>query len=140
MAKRASVHIEVEGLENVLDTIGNLLPKEARNIARSTVHAIAGDIRNGIRRDAPKDTGALRKSIVSVRRRGTPTTVQSDVIAKEAGFYVWFQEHGTIKQSAKPFVNPLVESTRPKIPSLYKELFGKKLEMAMARKAKKAAK
>lgn len=137
MARRVAQNIQVEGLAEVMDTIGNLLPREAINLARSTVHAIAGKVRDEIRRDAPRDTGTLRKSIVSVRRRGTPTTVQSDVVVKPAGFYHGFIEFGTVKQPARPFITPVVEATRPKIPEIYKKEFGVKLERALARKAKR---
>lgn len=137
MAKRVAQNITIEGLDEVIDTIKNLTPREAINLARSTVHAIAGKVRDEIRRDAPRDTGALRKSIVSVRRRGTQTTVQSDVVVMPEGFYWLFAEFGTVKQPAQPFITPVVEATKPKIPEMYRQQFGVKLERALARKAKK---
>lgn len=137
MAKRVAQNITIEGLDEVIATIKDLTPREAINLARSTVHAIAGKVRDEIRADAPRDTGSLRKAIVSVRRRGTPTTVQSDVVVKPEGFHWLFQEFGTVKQPARPFITPVVEQTRPKIPEIYRREFGVKLERSLARKAKK---
>jgi HK97 gp10 family phage protein len=138
VAKRVAQNITIEGLDEVIATLKDVTPREAINLARSTVHAIAGRVRDEIRKDAPVDTGALRKSIASVRRRGTKTTVQSDVVIKPAGFpWIW-QEFGSVKQPARPFITPVVEETRPKIPEIYRREFGIKLERALARKAKKA--
>jgi HK97 gp10 family phage protein len=137
MAKRVAQNITVEGLDEVIATLKDVTPREAINLARSTVHAIAGKVRDEIRKDAPRDRGVLKKSIVSVRRRGTPTTVQSDVVVKPDAFYYFFQEFGTVKQPARPFITPNVEEIRPKIPEIYRREFGVKLERALARKAKK---
>jgi HK97 gp10 family phage protein len=131
--------IKVEGLQEVIATLTDLMPREAISLARSTVHAIAGIVRDEIRKDAPREEGTLRKSIASLRRRGTKTSVQSDVVAKPEGFYWRFQEFGTQQHAAQPFITPNVEEVRPQIPSMYREQFGKKLEKALARKAKKRA-
>jgi HK97 gp10 family phage protein len=142
MAKNAQ-NITVEGIDELLHLLGDVTPKQARNIARSTVHAIAGVVRNQVRRHAPVDTGKLKKSIVTIRRRGTPSTVQSDVVImhgkgqKFDAFYWHFVEFGTVDLPAQPFITPAVEEIGPQIPDMYRELFGQKLEKSLARKAKK---
>ena len=136
----------IEGLDEVVDSLANVLPKEARNLARSTVQNIAQEVAKGMKLKAPKDEGELRKSIIAYRRRGTPTQVASDVIIRHGkgqkinAFYWHFVENGTADGApAQPYITPTVEEMRPKIPDIFRDKMGKNLEKLMARKAKKAA-
>lgn len=157
----------IEGMEELVQTLNDFMPREARNLARSVVHASAGKVRNRMRQRAPKDTGTLRKAITTKRGRGTPTRVFSDVlITKGKGqtndaWYWHFVEFGTKgysagetrrdaggksrgvmrrnvpARSAQPFITPSVEEMRPELPRIFREEWGKKLEKAIARKARK---
>lgn len=143
MATNASVRIE--GLEELAKTL-DILPREAHNVARNAVQAIAGEVRNAVRKKAPKNTGILRKAITAVRNKprkfgdvSSDVRVTSGANAKYDAFYWRFLEYGTQKLGARPFITPVVEEFRPRIPHLFREHFGIKLEAFFARKAKKAA-
>lgn len=133
----------IEGMEELVHNLNGVLPKEAANLARATVHSVAGEVRNNMRKKAPKATGNLRKAIVTRRNRATPTQVSSDVIitygknAKNDAWYWHLVEWGTTKTPAKPFVTPSVEEMRPKIPGIFRYQWGKKLERLMAKKARR---
>lgn len=133
----------IEGMEELVSNLTGVMPREARNLARGAVQGVAAKVRNNMRSKAPKDTGELRKAIVAVRRRGTATQVASDVWInhgkgqKYNAWYWHFLEFGTQDQPAQPFVTPSVEEMSPKIPQIYRDEFGKRLEKLMAKKAQR---
>lgn len=138
--------VEVIGLEDMERTLKTLLPKHAVNIMRATVHGIASEVAKDARKRAPKDTGALRKAIKAKRRRMKNGNPRSDVIitqgrdAKHDAYYWLFIEHGTVNQSERPFIRPAVDAARANLDEIITRQFGKKLEAAARREAKKQAK
>lgn len=139
-----SGNITIEGLDGLTELLGQLAPREARNLNRSTVHALAGVVRNEARRRAPKDSGTLKKAIKSVRRRPrNPDAPYSDVMvehgrnAKHDAFYWRFKEYGTVDQAATPFFQPAVDLVRADLPAIYREEFGKKYAKYLERQAKR---
>lgn len=133
--------IEIVGLEEAIKTLEETLPREAHNLSAQAVQAVATKVRNEIRRETPKGkTGELRKSVAAKRNRARNNKASSDVYFKADGWYWKFLEYGTVKMKARPWVNPIVERMAPKIPDMFREELGKKLERLMAKKAKKAAK
>lgn len=131
--------MQIEGLEELRDTLTDLAPREANNILRNAVNGLAGRVRNELREAVTKRSHALEKSIRVVRRRGSRGFPISDVRMGSSAPYGIMLEFGTSKTKAQPFVVPTVESLRPDIPAIYREEFGKKLEKALAKRAKKAA-
>lgn len=136
--------IVIDGLDNLEIMLGDIAPRQARNLNRSTIHAVAGVIRNDARKRAPKDEGTLRKAIKAKRRRPkNPDAPYSDVMvehgddAKHDAFYWRFIEYGTVDEAARPFIGPAMEAARPLIPTIYREQFAKKYAAYLARKAKK---
>jgi HK97 gp10 family phage protein len=134
----------IEGLEEVSEMLVGLMPREVKNLSRSAVHGVAGEIAKNMKSRAPKDTGTLRRAIKTKRNRGTPDQVSSDVIIthgkgqKNDAWYFHFVEWGTqLGQAAQPFIVPSIEEMRPKLPGIFREQVGKKLEALMKRKAKR---
>lgn len=136
MARKA-VTLQIVGLDELRDTLKNTAPREANNILRATVHAIAGEVRDELRKTVPKETRALERSIKAVRRRGKPNHPVSEVRGGGTAPYMLMLEFGTSKTKAQPFIVPTTEQMRPKMPALYREEFGKKLEANLAKRAKK---
>ena len=138
--------VEVIGLEDMERTLKTLLPKHATNIMRATVHGIASEVTKDARKRAPKDTGALRKAIKPKRRRMEKGNPRSDVIitqgrdAKHDAYYWRFIEHGTVDQPERPFIRPAVDAARANLDEIITRQFGKKLEAAARREAKKRTK
>ena len=77
------------------------LPVESAVRVNQTADAVA----SGARASAPVDTGALRSSI-SVSGTGTTAQVTTGVD------YAIFQEYGTHKMPAHPFMTPAAEAQR----------------------------
>ena len=135
--------VHIEGLPELRQMSERIAPRTANRLARATVHWIAGQVRNAMRQRSPKDDGILRRAINSVRRRGTPTEAVSDVrVSHGAGvkhdaWYWHFIEFGTVKQPAQPYIQPTIDEMTPKIPAMYREHFGKRLERELEKEARK---
>lgn len=135
--------LEITGIKEFRRMCLQLAPREARNLARSTVHGVAGRVRDEMRRKAPRDEGDLRKSIKSKRRRMQGDTAISDVRiehgrrAKYDAFYWHFIEFGTQSQGDQRFIRPTVQEIEDQIPRIFSEEFGKRLEKALNKHAKR---
>lgn len=92
----------------------------ARNAA-VVVQETAEDIAEMARRQAPKQTGDLAGSI-SVAARSAPGVYRRVVDVDM--FYGLFQEMGTVKMSARPFLIPAVEVARYPFESAVLRLLG----------------
>ena len=149
---------DVRSARNILE---QLAPRVAFNLSRSTTHGVATTIVRNARSRAPVgDNGTLRKAIVAKRARlKSRTEVASDVLiqkgrgAKHDAWYWRFVEFGTgggkgshiplLKfenqtpfSNAQPFMFPAINEMRPKIPQIWREQFGKKMEQLLRRRAK----
>lgn len=140
---RRDRQIHLEGLQELDQMATRIAPRVAHRLARATVHKIAGEVRKRMRQKAPKDDGTLRKSIHTQRRRGTPTEAVSDVRishgqnVKHDAWYWRFVEFGTVLRAGQPFVQPTIDEMTPKIPQLYREEFGRRLERELEREHRK---
>ncbi len=134
---------EITGIEEFRKMAGTLAPRQARNLARSTVHGVAGEIRKQMKKKAPKDDGTLRKAIKAKRRKMQGNTAISDVRiehgngVKNDAWYWHFSEFGTTHHSAQPYIRPTVSEVEPQLPQIFQREFAKKLEKALAREAKR---
>lgn len=132
--------IKIEGLDDIEAILGELLPKEARNLNRATIHAVASQVAKDARKKAPRDKGELRKAIKAKRRRPRlPDAPYSDVYvthgknAKHDAFYWRFVEYGTVGQPARPFIKPAADAVRRDIKQVYRDKFFLKLRARLKR-------
>lgn len=135
--------LKLKGDAQVIRVLTVVAPREAINLNRSTVHGIAGLVRDGIKAVAPDDPYTTRGDIVrsvKAKRERSPklrpvssVRIKTTRNGKVTAPYWFYQERGTIKMPARPFVKPLAEKTRPRLPALYRAQFGKKLEARLAR-------
>lgn len=138
--------ISIVGLDEIKDVLDRIAPKHARNLMRATVHGIAGEIAKEAKKRAPKDTGNLRNSIKTRRRKSSPDAPVSEVYVttgknkKNDGFYWRFIESGTVNRSAAPFVGPAKQAVLSNLDQILRQQFAKKLEAAIRREKKKASK
>lgn len=139
--------LSIDGIEEVQNYIDGQLKKDARNLNRATVHAIAGVVRDEAKQNAPKDTGTLRKAIKAIRRKPkNPDKPFSDVNvthgndARHDAFYWRFLEYGTSTGVQEHgFFRKAVADIKPRIPGLFKDLFFKRLEAKIKRDARREA-
>ena len=145
MARRP-VSLSIEGVDGVADVLGNLGPREARNLLRSAIHGVAAKVREEIRARAPRDEGILSRAIVAKRERIQGDRVASNVTithghgVKNDAYYWHFIEYGTVKMRARPFVRPAVEAMRPQLQGVFEREFRAKFERMMQRKLRAAVK
>lgn len=132
---------DIRGAQDVIDALVDMTPREANNLMRSTVHAMAGEIRNDMRRTAPDDPSTkkndLKRSISSKRERSKPMTPLSTVRIAKRAFHWLFLEYGTSKMRAQPFIMPATERFRVRTMDSFLMQFGKKLEAAWKRRRKR---
>lgn len=132
---------DIKGLEDANKMLSQLVPREANNLMRATIHGAAIQAKNKIKQRAPVGyTGLLKKDIKAKRRRSKPGKPVSDVIIKSA-FYWRFIEHGNSQGlPARPFVKPSFAEIKADMPNILKKQFGLKLEQRIKRLAKQQAK
>ncbi len=138
--------IEVEGAKELRKTLTDLMPKEARNISRRAVVAVAKQVRDTARDNAPEAGGTLRKAIRSARTkaRGDQANAAVHVTtgneARHDAFYWFFVEFGTKNMSARPFIQPTLQEWRPKAPIAFGDEWWNQFEREMKKRAKKQGK
>lgn len=136
----------IDGLPELREMLKDIAPNEARNLMRATVQGVAAHTAKRIKERAPNHK-RLKKGFVAQRRRGTPDAPQSTVHARKGSMWHWF-EFGTQPRfrkdgsstgriAATPYITPAVEEVRSQQTQIYREQFGKKLEAALRRKAKR---
>lgn len=108
MADNITIKLDMKRLEG--------LPEEVRRNGATILDKAAFDIEAGAKQRAPKDTGALVNSI-DVSAPAELTRVVSDGVE-----YGAFQEYGTTRHSATPFMTPAVEAVRRGLEAAWKEL------------------
>ena len=102
-----------------------------KNVMVGAIRAGSNVVRDEARRLAPIDTGNLKKSIATIRRKGDRNTVQFSVTpskgGKHDGWYAHFLEFGTSNMSAKPFLRPAFESKQDEVLQATKEYIANRL-------------
>jgi HK97 gp10 family phage protein len=156
---------EITGADDVEKILKDIAPRHARNLMRATIHGVAGEIAKDAKRNAPKRSGLLKKSIIAKRRKSPPDAPVSTVNVegkdpKNLPFYWRFIEYGTrgykkgdrraggkgvakkdmAPKPEQPFIRPAAEKARANFQTVLTQQFGKKLEAALKREAKKRAK
>lgn len=137
---------EITGTEDVNKILTQIAPRHARNLMRATIHGVASTIAKDAKANAPEDTGALKKSIKAKRKKSPPDAPVSEVFVEHGGkakydaFYWRFVEYGTRSKAEHPFIRPAAGKARANYKQVLTAEFGKKLEAALKREAKKRAK
>lgn len=135
--------VEIEGAKFVRNTMKDLMPREARNIARRAVVAVARKVRDTARDHVPVDTGTLRKAIRSRRSKGGRDKANAEVNvttgseARNDGWYWHFLEFGTKSQSAQPFIQPTLAEWRNKAAKAFEGEWWSQFAKEMVKRAKR---
>jgi HK97 gp10 family phage protein len=95
------------------------LIRQARPQAGEVVEKYGWQIAGEAAKNAPVDTGALRNSITSESHMEGDLTF----IAQDGVEYGIFQELGTSKMPAQPFLIPALEAWRNRFLDAFRELF-----------------
>ncbi len=136
--------LTMHGLDDLMATLVEQAPKEARNLARTVVHDIAIQMSKEAKSAAPVKTGTLKKAIKPRRHKPRKKNVFISSVrgnaAKKQGkidaFYWKFIEFGTRRTAPRPFIKPIKDRYLANMPNIYRESFGRKLEQRLARAKK----
>lgn len=145
--------IKLEGFRELERALAEELPKAtARNVLRRTAVNAMGRVEDRAKGFAPVDDGQLRDSITTKvvkakRQRGSVRYVTSEgvevhtgPIGRQEGGYGAFQEFGTVKQAARPFMRPAADTEGQNVIDEVRDELAAQIEKAKARIARKAAK
>jgi len=144
-----SESVELIGMDEIQEVLGELMPKEANNLSRTFIFGLAQQAAKEMKKNVPVDDGTLKKSIKAKRRRGKPGQPMADVIATQGksakynGFYWRFIEHGTggdNPQPAQPFVRPARDKIQANMSEIAHKVFIDKLTKQVARAQKRRSK
>lgn len=137
---------KIEGLDDISRILEDVGPRVARNLIRTTMHGIAGEVAKQAKENAPEKEKILKKAIKVKRKKSHPDKPVSDVVvtrgrdAKYDAFYWRFVEYGSrgkTGHSAKSFFRKAAKSVQSDFDRIMYEQFGKKLEAALRREAKR---
>ena len=144
-----SKQLEVIGLEEVNEILGQLTEKNARNLSRALIQGLASKVSKEAKKKVPVDKGTLKKAIKAKRKKSPPDKPVSDVYvesgksAKHDAFYWHMVEYGTggpVPQPEQPFLRPARDYVQANMPIIIEEEFTKKLTGAINRALKQQAK
>lgn len=133
---------DMDGMADARRMLGEVAPRVAKNIARSTMYAVAKVARDHVRDEVPVATGNLKAGIKHRRTRAKAGSqdVSAEVYAERKQFYWRFVARGTAERTADPFDERALARLQPQLPNLLREMFGRQFERTMAREARRAAK
>lgn len=117
MVSRDAIQIRVEGVEAARTALERVI-RSTRGAIPEGLEMIGQQWVTEVRRDAPLDTGRLRRSYthaVGTGNGGTYVEVSSNV------HYAPYQEFGTRNIVGRPHVRPATERVRRLVPSLLVE-------------------
>jgi len=119
------MQIEILGLKELEDKLSNLEGKLS-SVLDEALDAIAEKIRDDAKNFAPVDTGALRKSIRTEKKKLKVSVVAGDggVINPRTGRevdYAGYVEFGTSRMSPQPYMQPALEKNLNEISRIVKD-------------------
>jgi HK97 gp10 family phage protein len=100
-------------------------PKELGHLTRTVVRKTAKDIEHTAKLLAPVDTGNLKNSIGTsdLRAMGTSGSIEAEVRA--TANYALFQEVGTSRMAAQPFMAPAADKHSPAFEAAMSEIMAR---------------
>ena len=140
--------VTIKGIEDVNAILGDLAPKEARNLIRVVAYDIAKQAADLVKENTPVDTGNLRASIKAKRTREDKNKPGAAVVFQGAkastshpagmAFYWKILEFGDGPDGVEhAMVTKAIEKMRPEMGKIYVEAFAKKLIARLKRERKR---
>lgn len=124
------ISVQVLGEVGVSEYLGR-----AQNFNRQQAFSRAGlAVETSARRKAPYRTGHLRRNIVSevhnaYSKKAKDTYAEIGVDLNVVP-YAWYQEAGTSRMQAHPYLRPALEAQRPAIAAIFKDEINKAIKGA----------
>lgn len=134
------VTFKVEGLRELDRALADIPRAYAQNILRKAWATAAQPLLADIKANAPVKTGALRDSIKVERMGGEGAGEVKMQVGVFGEFHGHFQEFGTVRQRARPFVRPALDRHAKAVVEAFRREVAASIERAKARIAARAAK
>ncbi len=128
----------ITGTDELFKNLKKLPEKVRVSIAVGATRKVAVTIAKEAQANVPVDTGALKLSIATVKRKekyGDTTYIVvprrkrkvkvNGIKGQVSGWYAHFIEFGTVNQPAHPFLRPAYENIGPNAAKIY-TIYGKK--------------
>jgi|SRR5581483_4858013 len=129
-----TITAQVGGLDGLEQKLNNLAPKAARGAIRKAARQAGKIWQEAVQERVPVHTGQEQESI-SVRtsagageEEGTTGSVTVSVGPTKPGFYMLWQEFGSIHQPAKPVLQPVFDETAGQVLDAFIENLNEVLE------------
>lgn len=145
--------IKIEGFRELERALAEDLPRAtARNTLRRTAVNSMARIERAAKSKVPVDDGTLRDSITTKNAkaqrqagsvkfaRSTGVEVMTGPTGRQEGGYGAFQEFGTVKMAANPFMRPAADTEGQNVIDEVRDELAAQIEKAKARIARKTAK
>lgn len=131
------IKTRLRGIDDVDALLSQVAPRQAKNIMRSTVHDMAGQVRNDAKKDMPVDEGTMKKGTKAKREKVRDNRVKSTV--RVGGAFYWrFLEYGDGPDGVEhAFFGRAVQKIRANMNERFLRSFGKKFEQTLARARKR---
>ncbi len=113
--------IDQKEFKKLMRTLKEFPVKVQKNVVVGSTRAGANVVRDEMRGRVPKDSGALKKSITTKKRRNKGSTIRFSVMpkkvvlpngskSKDTRQYAYYLEYGTQKMVARSFIRPALTS------------------------------
>lgn len=139
--------MSISGVDEIQKALDQFVPDTAAKLMNNVVRTLAVEFKDEIALRAPTHRSMnLKRSLKVKKRRNEHNLPMFSVVfdagkrAKHTGFYWRFVEHGTVNQTARPFVNPAIMKINSELDATITRIFSKKLEQTVKRQFNKLKK
>lgn len=132
------VDIDVIGMDDIIKKLKILPERVQKNVLTGAIRASTKPIIKEARNLVPKDSGTLKKSIGTKKRRSRDKNIIHFSVSpqkggKNNGWYAHFVEFGTVKQTAQPFMRPAFEKKGDKTIDFTRDYMRKRIDKELAK-------
>lgn len=115
--------VQIRGLRELGVALTGAPDKLKWMVLRQATDAMAAVIQAEASRRAPVATGKLSKNIVRRRQRPVRDKELVKVAVRRRVYYWWFQENGSARNAAHPYLRPAVTAKANEATNVFKDIF-----------------
>lgn len=124
-------NVTIRGLRELGAVLMQAPNKLQWQVLKESTHAMARVVADEAIQRAPVRTGKLSRNIVSVRQRPTKDRELFKVAARRRVYYWKFQEFGSARNPAHPFLRPALAAKAPEATAVFKRVFAEGVRRVM---------
>lgn len=125
--------VEIKGLSELARVLDQAPNKLKWGVLRSATEGMAEVIQKSAMSRAPVRTGKLRRSIARRRQRPVRDVEWFKVAVRRSAFYWRFQEFGSSRNAAHPYLRPAVAQDGAKAIAVFRDKFREGVIKVMVR-------